>query len=311
MEPASLTSPALAGGFFTTSATWEAQREALPALESQLDHGVGGSWVKASYLPFSHLLLSYRWGGVCCSLLPLLLIVHTRGGGSLFGANPSQGQLGRQKVAALVSVPLRGQHAGCWTGRSWESSAWCSRDPASAHPTQDLGLCGLPAHAHMVSFPRSPSVWRDGSFDCQIQEGKAHKIHKCIVACVIFAQLQLTVTEMWALGPIFAVWLFIAQRGPDFQCGGSSQFHEWSKGAGISVKENACLVTHSCPSLCNPLNCSPPGSSVHGIFSGVNTGVGCRFLLQGIFQTQGSNLQLLCLLHCRWILLPAEPSGNL
>ena len=129
---------------------------------------------------------------------------HARGG-SLFGANPSQGQLGRQKVAALVSVPLRGQHAGCWTGRSWESSAWCSRDPASAHPTQDLGLCGLPAHAHMVSFPRSPSVWRDGSFDCQIQEGKAHKIHKCIVACVIFAQLQLTVTEMWALGPIFAV----------------------------------------------------------------------------------------------------------
>ena len=30
--------------------------------------------------------------------------------------------------------------------------------------------------------------------------------------------------------------------------------------------------------------------------------VGCHFLLQGIFPTQGSNLHLLCLLHCRRIL---------
>ena len=57
----------------------------------------------------------------------------------------------------------------------------------------------------------------------------------------------------------------------------------------------------SCPTLCDPMDCSPPGSSVHGIFfffffSGKNTGVGCHFLLQGIFLIQGSNL---CLLHCR------------
>ena len=32
-------------------------------------------------------------------------------------------------------------------------------------------------------------------------------------------------------------------------------------------------------------------------FSGKNTGVGCNFLLQGIFLTQGSNLRLLCLLY--------------
>ena len=34
-------------------------------------------------------------------------------------------------------------------------------------------------------------------------------------------------------------------------------------------------------------------------FPGKNTGVGCHFLLQGIFTTQGSNLHLLL---CRWIL---------
>ena len=37
-------------------------------------------------------------------------------------------------------------------------------------------------------------------------------------------------------------------------------------------------------------------------FSGKNTGVGCHFLLQGIFPTQGPNPHLLYLLHCRQIL---------
>ena len=34
---------------------------------------------------------------------------------------------------------------------------------------------------------------------------------------------------------------------------------------------------------------SPPGFSVHGDSPGKNTGVGCHFLPQGIFLTQGSN----------------------
>ena len=45
------------------------------------------------------------------------------------------------------------------------------------------------------------------------------------------------------------------------------------------------------------MDCSWPSISVHGIFK--NTGVGCHFLFQGTFPTQGSNP---CLLHCRWIL---------
>ena len=45
-------------------------------------------------------------------------------------------------------------------------------------------------------------------------------------------------------------------------------------------------------------------------FSGKNTGVGCHALLQGIFQTQGLNLQLLHLLHCRWILYPLSHVGS-
>ena len=40
------------------------------------------------------------------------------------------------------------------------------------------------------------------------------------------------------------------------------------------------------------MNCSLPVSSVHGDSPGKNTGVGCHFLLQGIFPTPGSNLRL-------------------
>ena len=36
-----------------------------------------------------------------------------------------------------------------------------------------------------------------------------------------------------------------------------------------------------CLTLCNPMDYSPPGSSVHGDSPGTNTGVGCHALLQG------------------------------
>ena len=100
-----------------------------------------------------------------------------------------------------------------------------------------------------------------------------------------------------------------------------------------------CLVTQSCLTLCDPMDCSLPGSSVHGDSPGkntgvglpcpppgvlhnpeteprsptlqayslsseppgkaMNTGVGSLTFLQGIFPTQEMNQGLL---HCRWIL---------
>ena len=44
--------------------------------------------------------------------------------------------------------------------------------------------------------------------------------------------------------------------------------------------------------------------------AGKNTGVGCHFLLQGIFPTQGLNPHLLCLLHWQVDSLPLAPPGN-
>ena len=68
-----------------------------------------------------------------------------------------------------------------------------------------------------------------------------------------------------------------------------------------------CLVTQLCPTLCDPMDCSPPGSSIHGNSLGKNTGVGCHGLLQGIFPTQELNWDLL---HCRQILYQLSYQGS-
>ena len=77
----------------------------------------------------------------------------------------------------------------------------------------------------------------------------------------------------------------------------------------INYRLNKChvLVTQSCPTLCHPVDCSLLGSSVHGISPRKNTGVGCHFLLQGLFPTQGSNPGLQ---HCRWILYHLSHQGS-
>ena len=66
----------------------------------------------------------------------------------------------------------------------------------------------------------------------------------------------------------------------------------------------------SCLTLWDPMDCSPPGSSVHGDSPGKNPGMGWHFLLQGIFPTQGLNPCLLCLLHCQVGSLPLAPPGK-
>ena len=68
-----------------------------------------------------------------------------------------------------------------------------------------------------------------------------------------------------------------------------------------------CLVAQLCQILCNPMDCSASGSSVHGDSPGKNIGVGSPALLQEIFPIKGSNsgpppLQVYS--------LPSEPPGK-
>ena len=68
------------------------------------------------------------------------------------------------------------------------------------------------------------------------------------------------------------------------------------------------VVSHSsCPTPYDPVDHSLPGSSAPGDSPGKNTGVGCQFLLQGIFLIQGLNLGLL---YCRQILYRLSHQGS-
>ena len=66
----------------------------------------------------------------------------------------------------------------------------------------------------------------------------------------------------------------------------------------LSVLCMCAKLLQSCPTLCNPMDYSPPGSSIYGILQ-------ARILAtphsRGIFLTQGLNPFLLWFLHCRWI----------
>ena len=75
-----------------------------------------------------------------------------------------------------------------------------------------------------------------------------------------------------------------------------------------------CYVTSKCKSLshihltlCNPWDCSPPGSSFHGISQARILECGSHSLLQQIFLTQGSNPDVLA---CRQILYRLSHQGS-
>ena len=74
-----------------------------------------------------------------------------------------------------------------------------------------------------------------------------------------------------------------------------------------SIVYVVCLVAQLCPTLCNPMDCSSPGSSVHGDSPGKYTEVSCHAFLQGIFPIQRSNSGLP---NCRQILYRLSHQGS-
>ena len=72
----------------------------------------------------------------------------------------------------------------------------------------------------------------------------------------------------------------------------------WTWAVLFSCLKVKVLVALLCPTLCHLMDCCLPDSCPWE-YLGKNTGVGCHFLLHGIFPTQESNQNLL---HCRQIL---------
>ena len=69
----------------------------------------------------------------------------------------------------------------------------------------------------------------------------------------------------------------------------------------ISIQQRqskSLLVSQSCPALCHPMDCSLPGSPIHGIVQTRILECSAIPLSRGIFPAQGLNRGLL---HCRQI----------
>ena len=73
----------------------------------------------------------------------------------------------------------------------------------------------------------------------------------------------------------------------------------------VSWKDNESI---SSSFICDSVACQAP---LPWDFPGKNTGVGCHYLLQGIFPIQGLNLHSLLLLHWQADSLPLAPPRNL
>ena len=92
--------------------------------------------------------------------------------------------------------------------------------------------------------------------------------------------------------------------------------HDWSDLAAAAASFESlyfciyicicCLVAKPCPALLQPRGLWPTKFLCPWDFPGKNTGVGCHFLLQGIFLTQGLNPHLL---HWQSDSLPLNHQG--
>ena len=119
-------------------------------------------------------------------------------------------------------------------------------------------------------------------------------LYKVPSPCLLSAQGQQTHKSM-----LSSLWDVDAWAGEGFCCGFSSVIHSW-------VNHVLYLHVVVVELLSHVQLFATPGTVDHQIllsmgFPGKNTGVGCHFLLQRIFATQGWNS---CLLHWQAASLP-------
>ena len=98
---------------------------------------------------------------------------------------------------------------------------------------------------------------------------------------------------------LFQAMEFTVSPSPKQDGRGSNILFHW--------KKMLCLVTRSCPTVCHPVDCSLPGSSVHGIFQARILEWVAMPSSRGIFLPQGLNTGLP---HCRWFLYHLSHQGS-
>ena len=136
-----------------------------------------------------------------------------------------------------------------------------------------------------------PHTWKPSSGWFSFKSGC---LPCCCCSCCCFTKFSLKGWDSWPGPPVELICPGPRDSGKSWGMGSSSESlaeSPWPSHLPLPPNlllffHNASfLVTQSSPALCDPMDCSLPGSSVHRIFPDKNTGVGCRALLQGIFQT--------------------------
>ena len=94
---------------------------------------------------------------------------------------------------------------------------------------------------------------------------------------------------------------------PDTSCIGKGGLSHWTGEVPIVMMKAASVSSSVVPHSLQPHGLQPTRLPCPWGFPGKDTGVGGHFLLQGIFPTQGSNLDLL---HCRQILYHLSYEGS-
>ena len=101
--------------------------------------------------------------------------------------------------------------------------------------------------------------------------------------------------DLWMVFDGWTETEIVWQRGLGFMR--AEEVGTGGRGIRTGIRPESSLYLHllpmwvlsTVPLFCYIVDCCPPSSSVHGIFPGKNTGVGCSSSLQGIFLTQGLN----------------------
>ena len=101
---------------------------------------------------------------------------------------------------------------------------------------------------------------------------------------MLFFNVRRTVLSTGRFLPLTYIGQYLRTSLVGTRWGGSAPGIAWAEARGAA--ERCCTQdtpSPSRPTLCSHADCSPPGSSVHGIFPGKDAAVGCHFLLQGAF----------------------------
>ena len=121
----------------------------------------------------------------------------------------------------------------------------------------------------------------------------------------LYSRASLWVSMVWAC--VFPIMCIPGLPGLIWGCLDKSHDH-WTPWSSLPYLSCTCMLScfQSCPTLCDPMDCRPPDSSVHGISQArILEWVAIAYF--GIFVTQGLNLHLLCLLHWQAGSLPLAP----